>query len=63
MGIFMNLIRGFIPGAIIYIITFAVMTIFLPYGALDGTFQGLISFVLLISYFGDNMIGLSNDQS
>ena len=56
VGIFLNLFWGFALGVSLSIITYAVMTLYLPFGIMDGVLSGAILVTLLISYFGDKNI-------
>jgi hypothetical protein len=56
IGIMMNLMWGFALGVLICVITYAIMTFYLPFGIMDGVLSGIILLVLLITYFGGKTI-------
>ncbi len=52
LGIFLSLMWGLALGVIISVVTFIVMTIYLPWGLADGVLSGIALVSLLIGYFG-----------
>jgi hypothetical protein len=56
LGIFLSLMWGWALGVIISIVTFVVLTLYLPWGIMDGILSGIALIGLLIGYFGGQRI-------
>ena len=55
-GIFLSLMWGWALGVIISVVTFIIMTLYLPWGIMDGILSGITLIGLLIGYFGSQRI-------
>jgi hypothetical protein len=56
VAILFNLLWGWWLGIIISVVTYVILTIFLPMGIFDGIFSGIALVGLLIGYFGSQVI-------
>jgi hypothetical protein len=56
LGIFLSLMWGWALGVIISVVTFVIMTLYLPWGIMDGILSGIALISLLIGYFGSQRI-------
>jgi hypothetical protein len=56
VGIFLSLMWGWALGVIISVVTFVIMTFYLPFGLFDGILSGIALVSLLIGYFGNRPI-------
>jgi hypothetical protein len=56
IGILVNLMWGWALGIIISIVTFVVMTLYLPMGIMDGILSGITLISLLVAYWGSTPI-------
>jgi hypothetical protein len=56
VGIFLSLMWGWALGVIISVVTFVIMTFYLPFGVFDGVLSGIALVGLLIGYFGNRPI-------
>jgi uncharacterized membrane protein (DUF2068 family) len=56
VGIFLSLMWGWALGVIISVVTFVIMTFYLPFGLFDGILSGIALISLLIGYFGNRPI-------
>ncbi len=56
LGIFLSLMWGWALGVIISVVTFIIMTLYLPWGIMDGILSGITLISLLMGYFGGQRI-------
>ncbi len=56
IGIFLNLMWGWALGVVISIVTYVVMTVYLPMGIVDGIVSTITIIGLLVGYFGSQPI-------
>jgi hypothetical protein len=56
IGIFLSLMWGLALGLVISVVTFVIMTLYLPFGLFDGVLSGITLVSLLIAYFGNRPI-------
>jgi len=56
IGILLNLMWGFTLGIIISIVTYIILTLYLPMGIADAILSGIVLVSLLIAFFGNSPI-------
>ncbi len=56
IGIFLNLMWGWALGVVISVVTYIVMTIYLPMGIVDGIISTITLVGLFIAFFGNQPV-------